>query len=100
LARDCRHAPIGSRFAGKIPTPTVLLASAMAEAQEAKAYICPMHASVRQPGPGKCPHCAMALLPEGTRLALLRHMAQNRWMMAAMVALMLRLMAGGMMLMR
>jgi len=72
----------------------------MAEVQQAKVYVCPMHASVRQPGPGKCPHCGMALLPEGTRFAMLRHMAQRPWMLAAMVAVMLLLMAAAMMLMR
>jgi hypothetical protein len=72
----------------------------MDEAQRARVHICPMHASVRQPGPGKCPHCGMALLPEGTRFAMLRHMAQRPWMLAAMVALMLLLMAAAMMLMR
>jgi hypothetical protein len=41
----------------------------------------------------------MALLPEGTRFAMLRHMAQKPWMVAAMVAVMLLLMAA-MMLMR
>jgi Cu+-exporting ATPase len=29
-------------------------------------YICSMHSDVRQAGPGKCPRCGMALLPEGT----------------------------------
>jgi hypothetical protein len=42
----------------------------------------------------------MALLPEGTPFAMLRHMAQRPWMVAAMVALMLLLMAAAMMLMR
>ncbi len=37
-------------------------------------YVCPMHPHVRDSGPGKCPKCGMALLPEGTRFALLRHM--------------------------
>ena len=72
----------------------------MAEAQGAKVYFCPMHASVRQAEPGKCPHCGMALLPQGTRFAMLRHMAQKPWMVAAMVAVMLLLMAAAMMLMR
>jgi len=36
-------------------------------------YTCPMHSAVRQPQPGKCPSCGMALLPEGTRFAFLRH---------------------------
>ena len=41
----------------------------------------------------------MALLPEGTRFALLRHMASRPWHLAAMVAVMLALMAAAMMLM-
>ncbi len=64
------------------------------------AYVCPMHASVRQSEPGKCPHCGMALLPEGTRFAMLRHMAQRPWMIVAMVVLMLLAMAAAMLLMR
>ena len=28
-------------------------------------YTCPMHPEVRQPGPGGCPKCGMALEPEG-----------------------------------
>jgi hypothetical protein len=72
----------------------------MTEAHASKTYICPMHALVRQPGPGQCPHCGMALLPEGTPFAMLRHMAQRPWMVAAMVALMLLLMAAAMMLVR
>jgi len=70
----------------------------MAEAQGAKGYFCPMHASVRQAEPGKCPHCGMALLPEGTRFEMLRHMAQKPLMVAVMVALMLLLMAAAMMM--
>jgi len=27
-------------------------------------YACPMHAQSRQPGPGRCPICGMALAPE------------------------------------
>ena len=72
----------------------------MADTRDAKVYVCPMHASVRQPAPGRCPHCGMALLPEGTRFAMLRHMAQRPWMLAAMVVLMLLLMAVAMMLKR
>jgi hypothetical protein len=40
----------------------------------------------------------MALLPEGTRFALLRHMASRPWHLAGMLALMLALMAAVMML--
>jgi hypothetical protein len=61
-------------------------------------YTCPMHRAVRQPDAGKCPHCGMALMPEGTRFALLRHMAGSPWHLAGMLALMLALMAAVMML--
>ena len=40
-------------------------------------YTCPMHKDVRQAGPGKCPKCGMALLPEGARFAMVRHMLSN-----------------------
>ena len=30
----------------------------------ATTYTCPMHPEVRQPGPGNCPKCGMALEPE------------------------------------
>lgn len=72
----------------------------MTKAQGAKVYFCPMHASVREVEPGKCPRCGMALLPEGTRFAMLRHMAQKPWMVVAMVVVMLLFMAAAMMLMR
>ena len=63
-------------------------------------YLCPMHSDIRQPGPGKCPKCGMDLLPEGTRFALLRHMASRPWHLAAMAAAMLALMAAAMMMLR
>jgi Cu+-exporting ATPase len=31
-------------------------------------YVCPMHPEVRQPGPGSCPRCGMALEPRGGTL--------------------------------
>ena len=40
----------------------------------AQSYVCPMHPNVSSSGPGNCPECGMALLAEGTRFALLRHM--------------------------
>ncbi len=40
----------------------------------------------------------MALLPEGTRFALLRHMASRPWHLALMAAAMLSVMAAVMML--
>jgi hypothetical protein len=65
-----------------------------------KIYFCPMHAGVRQPGAGKCPKCGMDLQPEGTRFALLRHMAGKPWHLAVMAAVMLAVMAAAMMMMR
>ena len=62
------------------------------------AYFCPMHAAVRQAQPGKCARCGMDLLPEGTRFALLRHMAGNPLHLAGMIAVMLAVMAVAMML--
>jgi Heavy metal binding domain len=59
-----------------------------------------MHASVRQSEPGKCPKCSMDLLPEGTRFAMLRHMTKSPLTIVIMVAVMLAIMAVGMMLMR
>ena len=63
-------------------------------------YLCPMHSDVRQPGAGKCPHCGMDLVPEGTKFAILRHMASNPLHIAVMVALMLVLMAVAMMMLK
>jgi hypothetical protein len=63
-------------------------------------YTCPMHKDVRQAGPGKCPHCGMALLPEGTRFALVRHMLSSPMHIAIMAAVMIALMAAAMMMMR
>ena len=60
-------------------------------------YFCPMHRAVRQPGPGKCPKCGMDLLAEGTRFAMLRHMAGKPWHIGAMIALMIVLMVLAMM---
>jgi hypothetical protein len=62
------------------------------------AYLCPMHADVRQPIAGKCPKCGMDLLPEGTRFAVLRHMVSSPLHVAVMVAVMLAVMAAAMML--
>lgn len=38
--------------------------SASAKAIEGAIYTCPMHPEIRQPGPGTCPICGMALEPE------------------------------------
>jgi hypothetical protein len=63
-------------------------------------YICPMHKDVRLAGPGKCPHCGMALLPVGTRFPLLRHMLSRPLHLLLMLVAMVLLMAMAMMLMR
>jgi heavy metal-binding protein len=63
-------------------------------------YTCPMHSAVRQNGPGKCPTCGMALLPEGTRFAMLRHMTSSPMHLVVMGALMIALMVAAMMVMR
>ena len=63
-------------------------------------YVCPMHSDVRQGGAGKCPHCGMALVPEGARFGILRHMLGNPLHVGIMVAVMLALMAAAMMLMK
>jgi Cu+-exporting ATPase len=38
-------------------------AATRVQGEEAVAYTCPMHPEVRQPGPGPCPICGMALEP-------------------------------------
>jgi hypothetical protein len=63
-------------------------------------YLCPMHSDIRQPNPGKCTKCGMDLVLEGTRFALLRHMASSPVHLAIMVALMAIVMAAAMMLMK
>jgi hypothetical protein len=60
-------------------------------------YTCPMHKDVRQAGPGKCPECGMALLPEGTRFAMFRHMFSNPLPLLVMGAIMVVLMIAAMM---
>jgi hypothetical protein len=69
-------------------------------ANVATVYVCPMHSSVRQPRPGQCPECGMALVPEGTRFAILRHMISSPLHLAAMLGLMVAVMVVAMMLMR
>ena len=68
--------------------------------QQTGVYTCPMHPDVRQTGPGKCPHCGMALVPEGARFAIVRHMLSSPMHIAVMGAAMLALMAAAMMMLR
>ena len=63
-------------------------------------YICPMHKHVRQIGPGQCPECGMALLPEGARFAILRHIFSSPLHVVVMGAVMVALMVTAMLLMR
>jgi hypothetical protein len=65
-----------------------------------RAYFCPMHSDIRQQGPGKCPKCGMALLPEGTRFGLLRHVLSNPVHIAVMAVIMAAAMVVWMMWMR
>jgi hypothetical protein len=64
----------------------------------APVYVCPMHADVRSPAPGKCPHCNMALVQEGAKFAVFRHFLSSPLHIAVMVVVMLALMAAAMML--
>jgi hypothetical protein len=59
-----------------------------------------MHSDVRQPLPGKCPKCGMALVAENTRFAFLRHILGNPLHLAVMGTIMVVLMAAAMMLVR
>ena len=61
-------------------------------------YICPMHKDVRRPSPGQCLHCGMALIPEGARFPMLRHMLSSRMHMGLMLGAMALLMAAAMMM--
>ena len=64
----------------------------------ARAYYCPMHSDVHAVDGGKCPHCGMDLLPEGTKFAFLRHMLGSPLHLTIMVAVMLAVMAAVMMM--
>lgn len=55
---------------------------------QGKVYFCLMHPSVRQPTAGKCPECDMALLPDGTRVDVLRRMMGNPLVLMAMATMM------------
>lgn len=74
--------------------------SMVSQSGKATVYVCPMHPSVRQPAAGPCPMCGMALLPEGARFGLLRHMMSKPLHLAVMAAAMLMLMAAAMVMMK
>jgi hypothetical protein len=60
-------------------------------------YSCPMHKDIRQAGPGKCPTCGMALLPEGARFGMFRHMLSSPLPLVVMGGIMVVLMIAAMM---
>ena len=59
----------------------------MAQATPPQGYYCPMHRAVRQPNPGRCPHCATDLLLEGTAFPMLRYIISNPTYRVIMAAL-------------
>jgi Cu+-exporting ATPase len=59
-------------------------------------YTCPMHPDVQQAAPGKCPYCYMALLPEGARFGLARHIFSNPLHLVVMGGVMVVLMIAAM----
>jgi Heavy metal binding domain len=63
-----------------------------------RGYSCPRHPGIRQSTPGNCPRCGTALLADGTRFGLLRHMISNPTHLAVMAALMVAVMAAVMIL--
>ena len=70
----------------------------MSEQPSGTVYICPMHKDVRRPSPGQCSHCGMALIPEGARFPMLRHMLSNPMHIVVMLAAVAVLMAAVMMM--
>jgi Heavy metal binding domain len=70
----------------------------MGETPMPAVYICPMHAEVREPRPGRCPTCGMGLVPEGARFKFLRHMLGNPVHVAIMAGIMVVVMAAAMMM--
>lgn len=66
----------------------------------ARAYYCPMHSDVHAVDAGKCPHCHMDLVAEGSRFAIVRHMLGSPRHLALMIVLMLAIMAALMMMPR
>src|SRR3954463_4721292 len=50
------------------PKPAETAGPALPPAAPGTTYTCPMHPEIRQPGPGSCPICGMALEPEEVTL--------------------------------
>lgn len=67
---------------------------------EIKLHHCPMHPEIRQTTLGKCPKCGMALVAQGARFGLLRHVVSSPLHLIAMAGLMALLMIAAMTLTR
>lgn len=63
-------------------------------------FYCPTQRDVRQTAEGKCPHCGMELIREGSRFGIVRHTLSNRLHIAVTVVLMVVVMALVMMMKR
>lgn len=66
----------------------------------ARAFYCPMHPDVRGVDGGQCPYCHMDLVPEGSKLGIVRHLLRSPLHLAVMLALMLAVMAALLMMPR
>ena len=80
-AHACCGGAADSAPAGKYDT--------VPEGHSGTVYTCPMHPEVRQPGPGPCPLCGMALEPEGVLAgeedqSELNDMSRRFWISAAL----------------
>lgn len=60
-------APDGDSHAGHNPGSAAVTGAAASP--QAEVWTCSMHPQIRQPGPGKCPICGMALIPVGSGAA-------------------------------
>ena len=69
-AHHARHDGVDYHFCSArcrerfVAEPAKFLSPSPAEAPAGTIYTCPMHPEIRQPGPGSCPICGMALEPE------------------------------------
>ncbi len=58
-------------------------------------YLCPMHPEIRRSSPESCSKCGMALVIQGTRFPILRHMLSNPWHLVIMALVMAAIMMMG-----
>ena len=80
--------------------PAKFLQASAPAGNPAQEYVCPMHQEVRQPGPGACPICGMALEPSEVTLDEVNHelidMTQRFWVCVGLTAPILALMVSEM----